>query len=397
VLEAHQINPRGGEIKLAKEHLRTRVLTAAGESWPVTTWARSKSKPFGVEVRRTADGLELRKGNRAVLLAAKHAFFAPEVACSFDIYAHGLPSKENSGIATVDFASVPNSFNLFRKSLSLGVIIEAKEGNLWVRKDQRAIILPMHHLVYGPDVSENFERYYSPLVPELRDGIEVLDYSQPEKLQTYRGSGLQFEMASFPEEEDELEESFRWYRPKAGDLVFDIGAHCGVSTHHLSEMVGPEGKVVAFEPDPGTFKLLKRNIERYNLKNVILQNGAVAGTSGKLQFSAEGTVGSMLMSVLPRESAGSVVTVDAMTLADAFAQWGVPNFCKIDIEGAEIDVITRSADLLRAHKTNFSLDTCHLKPNGESTHSDIETLFRSYGYEATSEAKPLMATWARPS
>jgi hypothetical protein len=63
---------------------------------------------------------------------------------------------------------------------------------------------------------------------------------------------------------------------------------------------------------------------------------------------------------------------------------------------SQTEVIGKSADLLRNNKTNFALDTCHLKPDGKSTHSDVETLFRSYGYEAASEANQLMATWARP-
>jgi FkbM family methyltransferase len=362
----------------------------------VVAWVNSKSSASGVRVRRVADGLELRKGNRAVILAAKHAFFAPEVAQAFDAYANALPAKDVNGVSTVDFATAPNDFNFCRRTMRQGLLIEARDGKLWLRKDNRAMILPPHHLVYAPDLAETFERFFSPLVPEVRDGVEVLDYSQPGKLQTYRKSGLQFEMASFPEEEDELEESLRWYRPRAGDLVFDVGAHCGVSTYHLSKLVGPEGKVVAFEPDPVTFEILMRNIERHELTNVIVKNAAIAGTSGRLEFSSEGTVGSMLMSVLPREPAGSVVTVDAMTLADAFAQWGVPDFCKIDIEGAEIDVISKSAEVLRSHKTNFALDTCHLKADGQTTHSDVEALFRSYGYEAASEANPLMETWARP-
>ncbi len=349
-----------------------------------------------MRVRRIGGRLELRKQNRTILLAAKHAFFAPEVALSFDAYAHALPAKEHNAIATVDFATAPDTFNFCRRTLRQGVGMEAKDGGIWLRKDGRAMILAERHLVYAADIAADFEKYFSPLVPEIRDGVEVLDYSQPGKLQTYRASGLQFEMASFPEEEEELEQAFRWYRPKAGDLVFDMGAHCGVSTYHLSKLVGPEGKVIAFEPDPLNFEILKRNVERHGLANVILQNTAIAGTAGELAFSSEGTVGSMLMSVLPRESAGAVVTVEAMTLADAFARWGVPEFCKIDIEGAEIDVIAKSGELLRSHKTNFSLDTCHLKPDGQSTHSDIEALFRSYGYEVASEANPMMETWARP-
>jgi len=383
-------------MRLAKQKLRTKLLTAAGGSWLVALWAQRKCRKFGVQTQRVTNGLKLRKDDRAIVLASKHAFFAPEVARNFNGYAYALPARMEDGVSVVDFSAAPADFNICRRSLRAGVMIESRNGKVWLLKGKQAMILAKDHFVYAADNAETFDRLFSPLVPELRDGIEVLDYSEPGQLQTYRGSGLQFEMASFPEEEDELEESFRWYRPKSGDLVFEIGAHCGVSTYHFAQMVGPEGKVVAFEPDPVNFEILKRNIVRHNLTNVELVNAAVAGTAGKMAFSSEGTVGSMLISVLDRAPASNVVTVDAITLADTFERWGVPDFCKVDIEGSEIEVIAKSADLLRKNKTNFALDTCHLKPDGKSTHSDIETLFRSYGYEAASEAKPLMATWARP-
>jgi len=381
---------------LTKAHFRAKVLTAAGGSWPVAAWAKSKCSEFGVQVRRVAKGLELRKGNRAVVLAAKHAFFAPEVARSFDAYAHALPANEVDGVSTVDFATAPEDFNFCKRTLACGVGVEAKDGGIWLRKDKRAMILAQHHLVYAADIAGMFDTYFEPMVPEVRDGVEVLDYSQPGKLQTYRSSGLQFEMASFPEEEEAIEEYFRWYRPKAGDLVFDMGAHCGVSTYHLSKLVGPTGKVVCFEPDPGNFAILKRNIERHNLDNVVVEQAAIAGTSGQLAFNSEGTIGSSLVSLLHRESAGSIAMVEAITLAEAFERWGPPAFCKIDIEGAEVEVIASSGDLLRKHGTRFALDTNHPKPNGETTGREVETMFRSYGYEAESEAKPFLTTWARP-
>jgi FkbM family methyltransferase len=259
------------------------------------------------------------------------------------------------------------------------------------------MVLARKHLVYAPDMAEKFDLYFSPLVPEKRDGMEVLDFSQPGKLQTYKKSGLQFEMASFPEEEEAIEEYFKWYRPQAGDLVFDMGAHCGVSTYHLSKLVGQQGHVVCFEPDPVNFAILQRNIERHRMANVTAVNLAIAGTNGKLAFNSEGTIGSSLVSLLGRESAGSVLMVDAITLQDAFDQYGVPAFCKIDIEGAEVDVIAKSAELLRGCKTQFALDTNHPKADGQCTDKEIEALFRSYGYEVLSEANPLLTTWARPS
>jgi len=258
------------------------------------------------------------------------------------------------------------------------------------------MILSERHLIYAPHLAEHFDNYFSSLVPTVIDGIEVLDYSRPGVLQTYKSSGLQFEMASFPEEGEAIDDYFRWYRLKPGDLAFDIGAHCGVSTYYFSKMVGPKGRVVCFEPDPVNFEILLRNIERHGLTNVSVEKVAIAGERGKLAFSAEGTVGSMLGSLLGRETAGELVEVEAWTLADAFDKFGTPDFCKIDIEGAEVDVIGKSSELLRNRKTNFAIDTNHAKPDGQMTNEDVEALFRSYGYACGSEANPYVTTWAGP-
>jgi len=337
----------------------------------------------------------MRREDRSMLLSPKHVFFAEEICNSFDAYSHALSSMELEGIISVDFASSPESFDLVRRCLQLGVKIEHRANEICLHKGERVMILSSRHFIYAWDMTQKFDLYFSPLVPEEREGSLVLDYSRPGRLQTYRKSGLQFEMASFPEEEESIEEYFRWYRPKPGDTVFDVGAHCGVSTYHLSTLVGPNGRVISFEPDPINYSILQRNIERHGLSNVTAQNIALAGTAGRLQFNSEGTIGSALVSQLFRDSVGSIIEVDALTLSDAFEKWGEPAFCKIDIEGAELEVVANSGDLLRKCQTNFAFDTNHPKENGEMTNGEIEAMFRSYGYEVASEANPLLTTWAR--
>ena len=371
-------------------------LQIAGGSWPARVWAGWRCGRTGVRVQKVGRAFELRKGDRAVLLAAKHVFYADEVCRNFEAFAHALPTVIQDGVETVDFASDPGALNVFRACLRHGVTIEQRRADIWLHKGDRAMVLASRHRVYAFDMASKFELYFAPLVPEMREGLKVLDYSQPGRLQTYAGSGLQFEMASFPEEEEAIEEYFRWYRPQPGDLVFDMGAHCGVSTYHLSKLVGPEGRVVSFEPDPVNYAILQRNIERHGLSNVTAESVAIAGHAGELAFSSEGTIGSSLTSLLQRESVGTVMRVQALTLADVFTRWGVPAFCKIDIEGAEVEVIASSAELLRKHRPNFALDTNHPKENGQMTDGDVEAMFRSYGYETASEAKPLLTTWARP-
>jgi predicted RNA methylase len=121
----------------------------------------------------------------------------------------------------------------------------------------------------------------------------VVDYSRPQ-VHRFRRSGLLFEVATLPEEEESIEDYFHWYEPVEGDLVFDAGAYCGLSTHALATRVGKTGSVIAFEPDAGSFAILKRNLTRHSLTNVTALPIALSATSGQAAFHQEASLGSVL-------------------------------------------------------------------------------------------------------
>ncbi len=280
-----------------------------------------------------------------------------------------------------------------RKCRQFGVQLIQQSFYLALRKGHREMRLATRHFVYAPDMAERFDIYFSPLVPTKIDGRLVLDYSRPGILQTYVRSGLQFELASFPEEDEAIESYFHWYRPEAGDTVFDVGAHCGVSTYHFSKLVGPTGKVVAFEPDPVNFSLLLRNIERHKLANVLPLPIAIADSNGHAAFNCEQSIGSGLIRHSSRSSVGKVTMVKTVTLEDACKRWGMPQFCKIDVEGAEMEIIASSRTFLRGASCQFALDTNHIV-EGQMTDRRVETLFQECGYKATSSNSGMKTTWA---
>ena len=252
------------------------------------------------------------------------------------------------------------------------------------------------HAVYARDIARRFEFNFTPIVPTLIDGRLTADYSKP-ALQTYRRYLREFYLSSFPEEEGAIEAYSRWYNPKPGDTVFDIGAHCGVSTYHFSKWVGSSGQVIAFEPDPLNYSLLLKNIELHGLTNVEPVNKAIAANNWSAAFHCEGTIGSGLARCSNRPSAGPVKQVETLTLADAFLAWGVPALCKIDIEGAEIEVITAAVETIAYERTQFVIDTNHVV-DGELTTERIEKLFAGAGYETKSlPVDGMMTTWARPT
>ena len=47
---------------------------------------------------------------------------------------------------------------------------------------------------------------------------------------------------------------------KMGNVVLDIGAHIGYYALMFAKLVGPHGKVFAFEPEPGNFAILEKNV-----------------------------------------------------------------------------------------------------------------------------------------
>jgi len=137
-------------------------------------------------------------------------------------------------------------------------------------------------------------------------------------------------------------------RVKKGDIVFDLGANIGWHTLRFSKMVGKEGRVYAFEPDPIIFKVLKKNMELNNIDNVSIFQQAVSDSVGTTTlYICEVQDGGT--SIIPRNDPKFTqeVIVDVTTL-DSFCQGHdiIPNFIKMDIEGAELKAINGMTNIL---------------------------------------------------
>lgn len=122
---------------------------------------------------------------------------------------------------------------------------------------------------------------------------------------------------------------------RPGMVAIDCGAHIGEYTLLMAALVGPEGQVHAFEPDPRVFAILQENVARNGLRNVWLHEKAL-GELGESKFLlAEDPTASSLSRFASRT--GEEVKV-AVTTLDAYAEYqGLSRVdaVKIDVEGAE--------------------------------------------------------------
>jgi FkbM family methyltransferase len=120
--------------------------------------------------------------------------------------------------------------------------------------------------------------------------------------------------------------------------IIDCGANIGLSVIYMKKLY-PNAEIVAFEPDNLNFELLTKNIEAGGYTNVVLRKEAVWIENTMIHFSTTGTTDSHISPPV----AGSI-EVEAIRLKDFFTR--KIDFLKIDIEGAEYQVIKDTADKL---------------------------------------------------
>jgi FkbM family methyltransferase len=155
--------------------------------------------------------------------------------------------------------------------------------------------------------------------------------------------------------------------------VYDIGANAGFFTLLAAKLVGRRGSVYAFEPLPANLSVLRRHIAA-NQANVHVFEVALSSSSGVARFAsaANASMGRL-------ENAGELEvrteTLDELVSAGRILP---PRFMKIDVEGAEHDVLRGAAATLSRHHPVILLST-----HGYEIHERCCALLRTLNYELT--------------
>ncbi len=172
--------------------------------------------------------------------------------------------------------------------------------------------------------------------------------------------------ADFMTREDGIIEHFT---PKQGDIVVDIGANIGRYTIIGSKRVGTQGKVVAIEAHPGNFEMLNRNIKLNQLTNVIPLNYAAYSKETKVKlYVPDEESGHTIYHTLMERTGKKFVEVNATTLdylllrLKGIRQEQV-NWIKIDVEGAEFEVLKGATNVLSKSKDVAILMELHGPPH----------------------------------
>ncbi len=274
--------------------------------------------------------------------------------------------------------------------------VDFHDGKITISaKGQSVTILETDYL-HVPLMSKSLAPYFADFEAEKVNGGERLDFTGP-AVHKYRATGLEFAFPGVPED-DSMAAYLHGFKPSEGNVVWDIGAHAGMTTYAFSQMVGATGHVYAFEPDDLNRRYLSENLQRLNVKNVTIVDWAVDKTTGKANFSMDGSMTSGLVECNRWSDASHVREVEVVSLEDCFNRLGrAVDFVKADIEGAEVGFVEGALDFLKTHPIHFAFESMHWVPGGSFSCYELERLFASVGYKVeSSDRYGYMFTWASP-
>ena len=132
---------------------------------------------------------------------------------------------------------------------------------------------------------------------------------------------------------------------KPGDVFYDVGANAGFFSLLGSKRVGQKGHVFAFEPLPENIKTLKGNLQLNDIQNCTVVEAAVSDSVGTVRFSP-GPHSSMAHIAQQGSDGQELMLLRAVTLDEFASTSPVPDFIKMDIEGAEIRALHGSEGIL---------------------------------------------------
>ncbi len=205
-----------------------------------------------------------------------------------------------------------------------------------------------------------------------------------------RGSGLQFRVRTAMDvwiiKETCLDHYYEYGMALQDNwTIIDVGAGLGDFTTYAARR-SPHGRVVAFEPFPESFALLRHNLQMNGMYHVEAQDCAVADAAGRLLLNVDSKHATQHTVTAPGTR---MIEVQSITLAEVFEAYGLEHcdFLKMDIEGGEYAILRGvEADLLKRVQ-RIALEYHDNTPAGQ--HDELVRLLQASGFQVQVRANPV--------
>jgi FkbM family methyltransferase len=184
---------------------------------------------------------------------------------------------------------------------------------------------------------------------------------------------------------------------QSGDIVCDVGANKGSFVYWMSRWCQP-GRVIAFEPQPDLAAGLTRLCSKASMSNVVVEQRAVHSSSGTQRlFIPEGHQPGA--SLLQPTAAAKSINVQTISLDEYFLGDDNVSAIKIDVEGAEMDVLLGARHTLRRCMPLLILECEQRHLPSRYKMNDVFSFLLSFGYEGSfvSQGKTIPLSAFKPN
>lgn len=179
----------------------------------------------------------------------------------------------------------------------------------------------------------------------------------------------------------------RYLKVNRGDIVLDVGASVGGFTISVAPKVGADGVLVAIEPEPNNSICLEKNTSKLN--NVRIVRKYVSNHKGKEKLCVARKYRKELG--IPADNEYIEVQTDTLDSIVSNLEIERVDFMKMDVEGAELEVIERAEKTLKITK-KVVVAAYHLR-DGKKTWPKVQQLLKMRGFKVRVTPDELIHAW----
>lgn len=215
------------------------------------------------------------------------------------------------------------------------------------------------------------------LAPEIEASIEAnIRSAKVDKYQIFY-----INEANFQEIYNEIfiEHTYEFKTDKERPFIIDCGSNIGMATIYL-KIKYPNAKIICFEPDPIAYFILCKNIKINNLTDILTINAGLAQSTGEVDFFGEfsgkhpNSLGNSIIKEWGDRNYTGKIKVQTVKLSDYIHNEEI-DFLKIDVEGAEIDILEDLGKKLDLIKTiSLEVHQANNEKNGNKLDRALEIL-----------------------
>jgi len=173
-----------------------------------------------------------------------------------------------------------------------------------------------------------------------------------------------------------IDKTYLFKASNEAPYIIDCGANWGLSVIYFKTLY-PKSKIVAFEADKVIYNYLVDNVRTFNYSDVSLINKIVWSEDTVLEFTSDGSLGGSISLLDLNETGKSSEAVGAISLAGYLKDQKV-DFLKIDIEGAEFEVLNSCKEYLT--NVEYMFVEYHSSPGKAQMLPELLAIIKAAGF-----------------